>query len=151
MDERTYRDAMGTFPTGVTVITTLIGDVVHGMTANALMSVSLQPPLLLISIDEKASMLDKIKQANRFGISILANDQLDISMHFAGQKKRAQAIQFDALDGLPVIPGTLVQIACTVQNQYVAGDHTLFLGKVDRVLLNNQKPPLTFYKGKYYT
>jgi len=149
MDERSFRNAMGTFPTGVTVITTKVGSDVHGMTANAFMSVSLNPQLLLISIDEKASMLDKIRQTNRFGLSILADHQLDFSMHFAGQKKKDQDIKFDWVNGMPVIPDALAQIACTVEKTFVAGDHTLFLGKADHIVMNEGEAPLIFYKGNY--
>jgi len=150
MDERRFRKAMGTFPTGVTVITTQAEDGIHGMTANAFMSVSLQPPLILIAIDEKARMLEKIKQVNRFGISILKDNQRDLSMHFAGQKKMKEAIRFDWVSGLPVIAGSLAQFACTTEKAIVAGDHTLFLGKVDEIRLNDSQNPLTFYQGNYY-
>jgi flavin reductase (DIM6/NTAB) family NADH-FMN oxidoreductase RutF len=149
MDERTFRDAMGTFPTGVAVVTTLIDDKVHGMTANALMSVSLKPKLLMISIDEKASMLDKINDSQQFALSILGDNQLDISMHFAGQKRHDSQIQFDWLNGMPVISGALTQIACVVEDAYLAGDHTLFLGRVEHIRLKDSGSPLTFYKGKY--
>ena len=149
MNDQDFRNAVGTFPTGVTIITTKHGDIVHGMTANAFMSVSLNPKLLVISIDEKASMLNKIKQSNRFALSILAENQHDISMHFAGQKKRDKEIQFDWLDGLPIISGSLANIVCTVKDAYIAGDHTLFIGELNQIHVADSGFPLTFYKGKY--
>ncbi|MFC4617469.1 flavin reductase family protein [Camelliibacillus cellulosilyticus] len=148
MDERTFRDAMGKFATGVTVITTLARDKVHGMTANAMMSVSLNPKLILVSIDEKAHMLEKINQSGRFAISILSEQQKDISMHFAGQFKRDEVVDFDWFHGLPVIKDCLANIVCRVYQSHPAGDHTLFLGEVEDILIRDGTP-LTFYEGKY--
>ena len=87
MDDRIFRSAMGKFATGVTVITTEIDEQVHGMTANAFMSVSLDPKLVVISIGEKAQMLDKIKHSKKFAVNILAANQQELSMIFAGQIK----------------------------------------------------------------
>src|SRR5699024_12434263 len=91
MDDREFRNAMGKFATGVTVITTEVDGEPHGMTANAFMSVSLHPKLIMISIDNRANMLDKIKEANKFAVNILADHQKDLSMHFAGQTKIGRA------------------------------------------------------------
>ncbi|MGV3488707.1 MAG: flavin reductase family protein [Tuberibacillus sp.] len=149
MDERTFRDAMATFLTGVAVITTTVNDEIHGMTANALMSVSLSPKLLAISIDEKASMLEKIQKSSRFALSVLGQDQLEISMHFARQMHKEQAISFEWMDGLPVIPNALAQFTCTVDKAFRTGDHMLFLGRVNEIQTHDGKFPLLFYRGKY--
>jgi len=149
MNERRFRDAMGTFLTGVAVITTKVENDIHGMTANSVTSVSLKPPLILISIDEKAQMLEKINRSKRFGLSILAAHQLDISMHFAGQKKRKERVDFDWIDDMPVVPGALSQLACTVDKAIAAGDHTLFVSKVDDIYIGEDKEPLIFFRGKY--
>src|SRR3954463_1392190 len=87
MDDRQFRTAMGKFATGVTVIATDVDGDVHGMTANAFMSVSLDPKLVVISIGEKARILEKIKQSKTFSVNILAADQQELSMIFAGQLK----------------------------------------------------------------
>src|SRR5690348_10488909 len=97
MDDRQFRNAMGKFATGVTVVATEVDGSVHGMTANAFMSVSLSPKLVVVSISEKAHMLDKINQSGKFSVNILSSSQQDLSMHFAGQQKNHQEVKFDLL------------------------------------------------------
>lgn len=148
MDDRLFRDTMGKFATGVTVITTEHDGQVHGMTANAFMSLSLNPKLVVISIGEKARCLNKIHESGQFAVNILAEDQQDYSMIFAGQKREDVEIDFDHLEGVPVLPGALAQISCEVVSEYEEGDHTLFIGKVLNISLED-KEPLLFYSGKY--
>ncbi|HWO98716.1 MAG TPA: flavin reductase family protein [Bacillus sp. (in: firmicutes)] len=148
MDDRTFRNAMGKFATGVTVITTLLEDEAHGMTANAFMSVSLNPRLVLISIGEKARMLDKINESGKFAVNILSDDQKDLSMHFAGQIKEKRQVEFDWINELPVIKNALANIVCKVHSKQVAGDHTLFIGEVTDIVMC-EGAPLAFYEGKY--
>ena len=148
MDDRQFRNAMGKFATGVTVIATEVeGEGAHGMTANAFMSVSLDPKLVVISIGEKAKILNKIKESNLFTVNILAAHQQEVSMIFAGQLKDRE-VEFDRLDSKPVIPGAVAQIACEVSAVHVEGDHTLFIGKVTDVHLEDSEP-LVFYSGRY--
>ncbi|RID88432.1 flavin reductase [Peribacillus asahii] len=148
MDNRTFRNAMGKFATGVTVITTEIHGQVHGMTANAFMSVSLDPKLVVISIGEKAQMLDKIKNSKKFAVNILAENQQELSMTFAGQIKEKRERSFENLGGLPVLEGAVAQVACKVVNEHVEGDHTLFIGKVIDIHLEEGEP-LLFFNGQY--
>ncbi|MFB3163996.1 flavin reductase family protein [Neobacillus sp. 179-J 1A1 HS] len=148
MDDRQFRTAMGKFATGVTVIATDVDGDVHGMTANAFMSVSLDPKLVVISIGEKARILEKIKQSQTFSVNILAADQQELSMIFAGQLKEHREVEFDRLDGKPVLNGAVAQIACEVSTVHVEGDHTLFIGRVTDIHLEDAEP-LIFYSGKY--
>ncbi|MFJ7729212.1 flavin reductase family protein [Neobacillus sp. NPDC097160] len=148
MDDRQFRTAMGKFATGVTVITTDVEGDVHGMTANAFMSVSLSPKLVVISIGENARILEKIKQSKTFSVNILAADQQELSMIFAGQIKEHREVVFDRLDGKPVLAGAVAQIACEVSAVHVEGDHTLFIGKVTDIHLEDAEP-LIFYSGRY--
>jgi flavin reductase (DIM6/NTAB) family NADH-FMN oxidoreductase RutF len=148
MDDRQFRTAMGKFATGVTVIATDVDGDVHGMTANAFMSVSLDPKLVVISIGEKARILEKIKQSQTFSVNILAADQQELSMIFAGQLKDHREVEFDRLDGKPVLNGAVAQIACEVSAEHVEGDHTLFIGRVTDIHLEDAEP-LIFYSGKY--
>ena len=83
-----FRRTLGMFATGVTIITTLTGDQVHGMTANAFMSVSLAPPLVVISVDRRAKMHQLLYEGRRYGINVLADDQRLLSDHFAGRLLR---------------------------------------------------------------
>jgi flavin reductase (DIM6/NTAB) family NADH-FMN oxidoreductase RutF len=150
MDDRLFRTAMGKFATGVTVIATDVEGDVHGMTANAFMSVSLSPKLVVISIGEKARILEKIKQSQTFSVNILAADQQELSMIFAGQIKEPREVNFDRLDGKPVLSGAVAQIACEVSAEHVEGDHTLFIGRVTDIKLEDAEP-LLFYSGRYRT
>lgn len=143
-----FRNAMGKFATGVTVITTELDGEVHGMTANAFMSVSLNPKLVVISIGEKAKMLNKINESKKFAVNILADEQKEVSMMFAGQIKEKRDIEFDRLGDLPVIKDSLANISCKVYSQHVEGDHTLFIGEVTDIVLRDGEA-LAFYEGKY--
>lgn len=148
MDDRKFRTAMGKFATGVTVIATEVDGDVHGMTANAFMSVSLDPKLVVVSIGEKAKILSKINESKIFTVNILAADQQELSMIFAGQLKEHKGVTFERLDGKPVLAGAVAQIACEVSAEHIEGDHTLFIGKVTDIHLEDAEP-LVFYSGKY--
>ncbi|MFC3885540.1 flavin reductase family protein [Bacillus songklensis] len=149
MDDRMFRNAMGKFATGVTVITTEVEDQVHGMTANAFMSVSLNPKLVLISIGEKAKMRDRIRQSKTYAVSFLAENQKEVSMQFAGQIKEEREFEFDWLNDMPVIKDALGVLTCNVVGEHEAGDHTLFIGEVTDIRLKEEVEPLVFYQGKY--
>ncbi|EQB36795.1 hypothetical protein M948_17325 [Virgibacillus sp. CM-4] len=148
MESRTFRNAMGRFATGVTVITTKSGEDHHGMTANAFMSVSLDPKLITVSIDNRANMLHKINQSGKFAVSFLSDKQQDISMHFAGQANSGEEIQFDYIQQIPVIQNALASVVCDLDRSVEVGDHTLFIGKVVDINLTDGNP-LTFFGGKY--
>ncbi len=143
-----FRNAMGQFATGVTVITTAIDDEVHGMTANAFMSVSLSPKLISVSIDDRAQMKEKINQSGKFSVSILSEKQQEMSMYFAGQIKEKRDIDFKWVNGIPVLKDSLANIICNVYASHQAGDHTLYIGEVIDLQLV-EGTPLAFYKGKY--
>ncbi|ARI78683.1 flavin reductase family protein [Halobacillus mangrovi] len=148
MDDRMFRTAMGKFATGVTVIASEVDGQVHGMTANAFMSVSLDPKLILISIDKRAKMNEVIQKASKFTVNILSGDQKEMSMIFAGQIKENKHVEFETFEDLPVIENSLVSLACNVYQAHEAGDHTLYVGEV--INLNVQDgEPLAFYEGKY--
>ena len=146
LDDILFRNAMGKFATGVTVLTTLKDGEPHGMTANAFMSVSLDPKLVVISIGHKARFLEKVTTAQKFGVSILAEDQEEYSRVFAGQMEGSP--EFVNLAGIPVLHGAVARIACEVVSTHIEGDHTLFIGKVLDIQLED-KNPLLFFGGKY--
>lgn len=148
MDDRTFRNAMGSFATGVTVIATEANGHSHGMTANAFMSQSLDPKLIVISLKKDAKMLQKIRQSGRFSVNVLAESQQDLSMIFAGQIESERAYEFSQLDGVPVIPGAVTQVVCNIKSEYSEGDHSLMIGQVTAIHLED-KEPLIFSKGKY--
>src|SRR5699024_4634377 len=133
---------------GVTIIASENDGETHGMTANAFMSQSLDPKLIVISLKDDAHMLKKIKKSKQFSVNVLSEDQQQLSMIFAGQIKSTKKIAFDYLNGKPVVPGALAQIACNVKSAYVEGDHTLIIGQVTDLKLTDGEP-LIFSKGEY--
>ncbi|MFJ7513221.1 flavin reductase family protein [Peribacillus simplex] len=148
MEDRFFRNAMGNFATGITAITTKVNNEAHGMTANAFVSVSLNPKLVLVSIDNRAKMLEFIQESKEFAISLLSSDQKEVSMRFAGQIKEESLYDFEVFREMPVIKGALANIICTVYKEVEAGDHTLFIGEVTDLKIN-EGDPLLFFQGKY--
>ncbi|MDM5196755.1 flavin reductase family protein [Fictibacillus enclensis] len=148
MDDRMFRNAMGKFATGVTVLTTEVDGKVHGMTANAFMSVSLNPKLVLISIGENAKMHDKVRQSKKYAVSFLNGNQEEVSRQFAGQLQEEREANFESFNGMPVIRDSLGVLTCNVVAEHQAGDHTLFIGEVSDINLKEDEP-LVFYQGKY--
>lgn len=147
---RDFRDALGRFASGVTVVTIPhAGDPagVRGITANAFMSVSLEPPLVLVSIDKKARAHAPLLEAERYGISILRQGQEDLSNHFAGFND-AVVPTFTELSGFMVLEGALAQLVCRVADRVDAGDHTLFIGQVE-ALATADAAPLLYFRGRY--
>lgn len=148
---RDFRDAMGRFPTGVVVVSTIEDGQVHAMTANAFMSGSLEPPLVLVSLGQTTNAHKKIQASGVFGISILSEEQHHTSNHFAGKKIEGFTPEFDFLQGIPVIQQAPVRLVTTLQHCYPCGDHSLFVGEV--LELHNESlllgDPLLFHSGKY--
>jgi flavin reductase (DIM6/NTAB) family NADH-FMN oxidoreductase RutF len=148
MEDRAFRNAMGMFATGITVITTEVNGEEHGMTANAFVSVSLNPKLILVSIDKRAKMLKLLQESKKFAVSFLAAGQQAESMRFAGQIKAEEHYRFEQFAGLPVIEGALAQVVCTLFKEVDAGDHILFIGEVCD-LRASVGEPLIYFGGKY--
>ncbi|MCC4722990.1 flavin reductase family protein [Salinicoccus sp. RF5] len=148
MEDRQFRNAMGKFATGVNVIATEVDGEVYGMTANAFMSVSLDPKLIVISIGNHAKMLERIRQSGKFSVNVLSCEQQEESMRFAGQKQFEDKFEFDTLAGVPVVENALCQLSCDVYNEHTEGDHVLFIGKVNDLVLE-EGDPLIFNCGKY--
>ncbi|MBM7773183.1 flavin reductase (DIM6/NTAB) family NADH-FMN oxidoreductase RutF [Actinokineospora baliensis] len=147
-DSTTFRAAMGRFSTGITVITTEADGQVHGMTANGFMSVSLDPPLVVISLDRKTRMLPLLAETGRFGVSILADHQEVHSRHFAGRPVASLDPEFEHVAGTPLLVGALARIACRVVDAHEAGDHVLHIGHVEHLDFRDGDP-LVFYTGGY--
>lgn len=149
IDPITFRNACGAFATGVTIITTRLGERDHGMTANAFMSISLDPPLIAVSIAKTAKMLPLIEDTGRFAVSILASGTEDLAMHFAGRPKDDIGSPLRDLDGLPVAKEATAVFATHVDQAVDAGDHVIFVGRVDELETDPEADPLTFHKGRF--
>lgn len=154
IDARRFRDAIGRFATGVTVVTAAAGGQVRGMTANAVSSLSLDPTLLLVCVQRTASAHAMIEQAGAFAVNILAADQRPLADLFA------RVGEFDApmggvpfhpgSTGAPVLDGSLASIECVLQERLDGGDHSIFIGRViDIVMPRPDVEPLIFFRGAY--
>jgi flavin reductase (DIM6/NTAB) family NADH-FMN oxidoreductase RutF len=145
-----FRRTLGMFATGVTVITTQSGEQVHGMTANAFMSVSLRPPLVVISVDRRAKMHALLHEGRRYGISVLAQDQQELSDRFAGRvgAEGGSEVEFDLVHDTPLVRGALAHLVARVVRSYWGGDHSLFLGQVEYARYGGGQP-LLFHGGRY--
>lgn len=132
----------------MTVVTTEHEGRTHGMTANAFVSVSLDPPLILVSIDRHAYMHGLLSISRPYGVSILAEDQEVLSSHFAGRVVEGLHIPFVIRHGLPVLEGAVAHLVARVVEAHPAGDHTLYLGQVEYLDWRDGQP-LLFYAGQY--
>ncbi|MFT4413692.1 flavin reductase family protein [Fredinandcohnia humi] len=147
MNTREFRYCMGCFATGVTVVTCDTGDGYHGLTANSFTSVSLNPPLVLVSIDRKTKALEYLKN-NAFTINILADHQGDLAMHFAGRPKEDLEINWVQGDQAPRLEDSLAFIECVPWKEYDGGDHVLYLGEVTNFKYRDGNA-LTYFKGQF--
>jgi flavin reductase (DIM6/NTAB) family NADH-FMN oxidoreductase RutF len=143
-----FRRTLGMFATGVTVITTRVGEQIHGMTANAFMSVSLQPPLILISVDRRAKLNALLREDARFGVSVLEESQSALSNRFAGREGEGSEAAFEIANETPLVAGALAHLIAQVVRSYWGGDHSLFLGRVEYARYG-AGTPLLFHGGGY--
>jgi len=137
---RALRQAMGRFATGVTIV---------GMTANAFMSVSLTPPLVLVSLGN-CRMAEMLPRTRRYGVSVLASDQEHFADHFAARRSSPVAPEFSWHNDIPLLRGALAHLVCRVIDIHPAGDHVLWIGEVEH-LHHADGEPLLFYTGRFGT
>jgi flavin reductase (DIM6/NTAB) family NADH-FMN oxidoreductase RutF len=144
-----FRRTLGMFATGVTVLTTLRGEQVHGMTANAFMSVSLSPPLVLISLERRARLASMLHEGTRYGVSVLGDEQAGLSDRFAGRPgDDLPEPRFVTVRDTPLVDGALAHLVARVVRSYWGGDHSLFLGQVEYARYGEGRP-LLFHGGRY--
>jgi flavin reductase (DIM6/NTAB) family NADH-FMN oxidoreductase RutF len=155
LSQAEFRKAMGSFATGVTIITLDLEGEVHGMTANAFASVSLDPTLVLVCVDRSARTHAHMHAKKRFGINILAEHQRAISEYYARpvysheHAEEEAGARFDrTAQGTPILHGGLAYLECRLQSAEEAGDHTIFIAEVEDVVVR-QGEPLLFFRGKY--
>ena len=143
------RRTLGLFATGVTIITTRVGEQVHGMTANAFMSVSLEPPLVLVSVDRRTKMCNMLHEGCHYGVSVLCETQSALSDRFAGRAgEDLPEPRFSVVRETPLVDGALAHFVASVQRSYWGGDHSLFLGRVEYAR-HHSGSPLLFHGGRY--
>jgi len=141
-----FKQTLGRFLSGVTVVSVEVDGEVHGMTASAFLSVSLDPPLVLVSVARTARMHALLAAASRFGVTLLSSAQQDLSNHFAGYG--AAMPVWDRSVAPPVLANGLGWLSCVTHAAHEAGDHTLYLGRVEALGYGDGEP-LAYYRGKY--
>lgn len=155
IDPLDMRKAAGQFLTGVTVVTTLDRDGnPAGLTANSFTSVSLHPPLVLVSVAKDANTIEAFEAGNGFVVHVLGADQEDIARRFSskGVDRFAETDWHPGLDELPVIPGAVSVFECRNAGTYEGGDHLLFIGRVERLTFEDDAPAtLGYFRGRYVT
>ena len=146
-----FRKTWGCFPTGVSVITFYEeGGTVHGLTANSVCSVSLDPMLVLVCVDHEARTYPILQRSDRFVMNFLAKDQAEASKYFARSDTEGPP-PFEFVKsgrGFPVLKGAIAYLDCSVYKTMEAGDHTIFLGEVEEMDLDDGEA-LVFCQGKY--
>ncbi len=151
-DSEKYRQALGRFATGVTIVTGISSEGQPvGVTVNAFASVSLDPPLVLICLADVTGSLEAFCEGDRFCVNILGDSQGALSESFAGpQEHKFKDQPYDTWDsGCPILPGCLVNLECTRVNVMEGGDHVIVLGRVDRIEMAEGGRPLLFFKSAY--
>lgn len=151
IDPQELRRVMGHFATGVAVITTKDKDgVPNGLTANAFLSLSLNPPLVLISVDKSAQCYACFERENGFTVNFLGEDQEELSRRFAtkGIDKFAGLQWHEGINGTAVLDGVLGYVECKIRQCLDGGDHTIVVGEVLDAHAAGERP-LLFFKGKY--
>ena len=155
-DARQFRDVLGRFASGVTVVTSMSGDTPVGMTCQSFCSVSLSPPLVLFCPAKTSRAWPAIRQAGFFCVNLLAADQSEISNGFAmrGEDKYAGVAWSPAKTGAPLLDGVVGYVDCTIERVHEAGDHYVVIGRVQDLGFGESgrdcvADPLTFYRGKY--
>lgn len=152
IDVARFRQVLGHFATGVTVVTTAEGGEPAGLSVNSFTSVSLDPPLVAFCVARESSTWPRIRGSGRFCVNILSEDQEDLCRVFAvrGGRDKFRGVGWrPAESGAPIVSGALAWIDCTVEDEHVAGDHIIVVGRVGELGVEQEGRPLVFYRGGY--
>jgi flavin reductase (DIM6/NTAB) family NADH-FMN oxidoreductase RutF len=151
-----FRTAIGQFATGVTIVTTLDGASPQGITVNALTSVSLDPPIVMVALGRKRFIVPAIDASRRYAVNILAEDQQWLSDCFAGANVTPGREAFCGAPwhpgntGMPLISGAIATLECAVQDRFEVGDHYLYVGHVEACAIEEpDAPPLLYHRKRY--
>jgi flavin reductase (DIM6/NTAB) family NADH-FMN oxidoreductase RutF len=146
-----FRQVMGNFATGITVVTTLDkSGKPYGLTVNSFTSVSLDPVLVLVCLDNKLSGFQSFIDSRHFGVSMLSHTQEEISRLFAKKDSdRPESIYFAGQLGMPLLRDSMAIMECEVVAKHPAGDHTIFVGRVEHADVLEAAKPLLYFRGKY--
>lgn len=146
---RRLRDCFGHFATGVTVVTAQRGDFVHGATVGSFTSVSLDPPLVMVSLDRGSRICERLAGA-AFGINVLATHQRELALHFAGRHSAPTAtVTWERSDQAPRLAGCVAYLSCSPWACYDGGDHVMYVGEVQHFGFSGGEP-LVFHRGTFH-
>lgn len=157
VDAERFRAVFGRLATGVMVLTTAHDGAPHGMTVNAVTSVSLDPFLVLVCVEHDTVMEDLIERSGRFALSILPRDQERLSIHFADPGRPPGQAQFEdvairtATTGAPILECSLAWADCRLWASYEGGDHAIVVGEIVDLDLAVDAPPLVYYRSGYHS
>jgi len=146
-----FRHVMGNFATGITIVTTRDsnGDP-RGLTVNSFTSVSLDPVLVLVCFDKNLSSLEAFRHSKRFGVSMLGENQEELSRLFAKRdSERPASLYFEGKLGMPLLKNSIAVMECETVEVYQGGDHLIFLGEVKHGEVLHANHPLLYFRGKY--
>ena len=151
-----FRRAMSKFASGVTVVTTLDHqDNVHGMTANAFVSVCLEPPVILVCVAHSTHTLSFVEARGSFGVNIVSAEQQPIAQYFAKRPEdRHEDVEYHSsmsATGVALLDGSMVSFACRVMGSHVYGDHTIYIATVEEMRMSDSGDPLLFYESRWNT
>ena len=149
IDADLFRRVMGRFATGVTVVSFLRDGRPAGMTVNAFLSVSLEPPLVLVSVRKASRFVRHVRSGDRCGINILSEQQRHLGPHFANRPEQEVDARFSDHAGTPLLDGSLAQIVARVVDIHPAGDHLLFIAEIEYLAHGPEAQPLIFFSGRY--
>jgi flavin reductase (DIM6/NTAB) family NADH-FMN oxidoreductase RutF len=147
-----FRTALAKFASGVTIVTSKDANAkLHGITVSAFCSLSLDPPLILVCIENTAACHFAVGASGLFAVNVLNEEQIQLSNHFAQSiPDKFDGIEFrEGLDGVPLLENVLANLECRLVNSHENGDHTIFVGRVENTSLNGQGNPLLYFNGLY--
>jgi flavin reductase (DIM6/NTAB) family NADH-FMN oxidoreductase RutF len=149
LDARTFRNVMGRFPTGVAVVTFLRDGEAAGITVNSFLPVSIDPPLVLVSLRRESTVVHHLGVGDRYGVNVLSEAQQHLGAHFAGSPVQNLSLHFEHHRGIPMIPGSLAHVVARVVDVHEAGDHFLYIAEIEYLWQGAESQPLIFYSGRY--
>ena len=149
IDPDSFKDVMGRFATGVSVVTFDVGDgVIGGLTASSFTSVSLDPPLILVCIGKAGNNYEQISKAGNFSVSFLAAEQTELAYAFANPQFDKSKLAHSRPESSPAIEDCLARMECSIWADHPAGDHAIIVGEVQSLeVVDNVSQPLLYYRG----
>jgi 3-hydroxy-9,10-secoandrosta-1,3,5(10)-triene-9,17-dione monooxygenase reductase component len=152
IDSRQFRDVLGNFATGVTVITARDQGELVGLSANSFTSISLEPPLIAFAAALTSTTYPRIKSAGLFCVNVLAEGQEDVARVFSlrGVDRFGQVAWHDSPSGGAILDGSLAWLDCSIEAEHLIGDHVLVVGRVHELGLDGDALPLLFFRGRFH-